>query len=220
MQTPDVVVLVPGFLGFTRFGGFYYFADRLLAVLRGLLEEALGYPVPVVPCTVDRASDEVGGVPGEDRTGQQHDPPKGLHDMQKRPTIAARAATVVATAITQVAHRTRRLRVMICFVRCVVESLNSRISFAACVSGSATSTADFATTRSTDRICVSEAREPSVWTRASTSSNVSSRMGLSGIGRGSAVGLAVQHGEQLSVRHAQRAGHRGAANGRLAVTLE
>jgi hypothetical protein len=26
MQTPDVVALVPGFLGFTRFGGFYYFA--------------------------------------------------------------------------------------------------------------------------------------------------------------------------------------------------
>ena len=51
MQTPDVVILVPGFLGFTRFGGFYYFADRLLAVMRGLLEEALGYPVPVVPCT-------------------------------------------------------------------------------------------------------------------------------------------------------------------------
>ena len=51
MQTPDVVVLVPGFLGFARFGGFYYFADRLIAVLRGLLEEALGYPVPVVPCT-------------------------------------------------------------------------------------------------------------------------------------------------------------------------
>ncbi len=51
MQTPDVVVLVPGFLGFTRFGGFYYFADRLIAAIRGLLEEALPYPVPVVPCT-------------------------------------------------------------------------------------------------------------------------------------------------------------------------
>jgi pimeloyl-ACP methyl ester carboxylesterase len=51
MQTPDVVVLVPGFLGFTRFGGFYYFADRLIAVLRGLLEEPVGYPVPVVPVT-------------------------------------------------------------------------------------------------------------------------------------------------------------------------
>ena len=49
MKTPDVVLLVPGFLGFTRFGGFYYFADRLIAVLRGLLEEPLGYPVPVVP---------------------------------------------------------------------------------------------------------------------------------------------------------------------------
>ena len=51
MKTPDVVVLVPGALGFARLGGFYYFADRLVAVLRGLLEEALGYAVPVVPCT-------------------------------------------------------------------------------------------------------------------------------------------------------------------------
>jgi len=51
MKTPDVVVLVPGFLGFARFGGFYYFADRLIAVLRGLLEEPLGYAVPVIPVT-------------------------------------------------------------------------------------------------------------------------------------------------------------------------
>ncbi len=51
MQTPDVVVLLPGFLGFNRFGGFYYFADRVIAVLRGLLEEPLGYPLPVVPVT-------------------------------------------------------------------------------------------------------------------------------------------------------------------------
>jgi hypothetical protein len=51
MNTPDVVVLVPGFLGFARFGGFYYFADRVASVMRGHLEEALGYPVPVVPCT-------------------------------------------------------------------------------------------------------------------------------------------------------------------------
>jgi len=43
MQTPDVVVLVPGFLGFTHFGGFYYFADRLIAVLRGLYDRR--------PCT-------------------------------------------------------------------------------------------------------------------------------------------------------------------------
>ncbi len=49
MQTSDAVVLVPGFLGFSRFGGFYYFADRLIAVLRGLLEEAMASPVPVVP---------------------------------------------------------------------------------------------------------------------------------------------------------------------------
>jgi len=51
METPDVVVLVPGFLGFARFGGFYYFADRLIALLRGLLEEPLGYAVPVIPVT-------------------------------------------------------------------------------------------------------------------------------------------------------------------------
>jgi hypothetical protein len=51
MKTPDVIVLVPGFLGFARLGGFYYFADRLMAVIRGLLEEGLERPVPVVPCT-------------------------------------------------------------------------------------------------------------------------------------------------------------------------
>src|SRR5437667_10069102 len=51
MITPDVVVLIPGFLGFTRFAGFYYFVDRLIAVLRGLLEEPLGCPVAVVPVT-------------------------------------------------------------------------------------------------------------------------------------------------------------------------
>jgi len=51
METPDVVILVPGFLGFTRFGGFYYFADRMIAVLRGLLEEPLGYAVAVIPIT-------------------------------------------------------------------------------------------------------------------------------------------------------------------------
>ena len=51
MQTPDVVVLVPGFLGFARFGGFYYFAERVVAVLRGILEDRLSYTVQVVPCT-------------------------------------------------------------------------------------------------------------------------------------------------------------------------
>jgi len=49
-RTPDVVVMAPGFLGFARFGGFYYFADRVVAVVRGLLEDALGRTVPVVPC--------------------------------------------------------------------------------------------------------------------------------------------------------------------------
>jgi pimeloyl-ACP methyl ester carboxylesterase len=51
MRTPDLVVLVPGFLGFARFGGFYYFAERVGAVLRSVVEERLGYTVPVVPCT-------------------------------------------------------------------------------------------------------------------------------------------------------------------------
>ncbi len=51
MQTSDVVVLVPGFLGFARFGGFYYFAERVVAVLRGALEERLDRTVQVVPCT-------------------------------------------------------------------------------------------------------------------------------------------------------------------------
>lgn len=55
MQTPDVVVLVPGFLGFARFGGFYYFAERVVAVLRGVLEERLDRTVPVVPCTTQPA---------------------------------------------------------------------------------------------------------------------------------------------------------------------
>jgi pimeloyl-ACP methyl ester carboxylesterase len=56
MQTSaDVVVLVPGFLGFARFGGFYYFAERVVAVLRGVLEERLDRAVPVVPCTTQPA---------------------------------------------------------------------------------------------------------------------------------------------------------------------
>ena len=50
-QTADAVVLVPGFLGFSRIGNFYYFADRVVAVLRGALERAVGRRVPVVPCT-------------------------------------------------------------------------------------------------------------------------------------------------------------------------
>ncbi|AUX47999.1 uncharacterized protein SOCE26_095250 [Sorangium cellulosum] len=49
-QTADVVVLVPGFLGFGRVGEFYYFAERVISVIRGALEMRLGRPVPVVPC--------------------------------------------------------------------------------------------------------------------------------------------------------------------------
>ena len=44
-------ILVLGFLGFARFGGFYYFADRLIAALRGFVEEPLRRPVEVVPVT-------------------------------------------------------------------------------------------------------------------------------------------------------------------------
>jgi pimeloyl-ACP methyl ester carboxylesterase len=47
----DVVVLVPGFFGFARFGGFYYFAERLITVLRGSLESSEGTVLPVVPVT-------------------------------------------------------------------------------------------------------------------------------------------------------------------------
>jgi len=68
MATPDVVVLVPGLLGSTRFGGFYYFVDRLIAVLRGLLEEPLGYPVAVVPVTTlptDSLGKSTGRTPPE-----------------------------------------------------------------------------------------------------------------------------------------------------------
>jgi pimeloyl-ACP methyl ester carboxylesterase len=50
LHAPDVVLLAPGFLGFSRFGSFYYFTDRVVATVRGILEEALDRPVPVVPC--------------------------------------------------------------------------------------------------------------------------------------------------------------------------
>ncbi|MDC0744805.1 hypothetical protein [Polyangium mundeleinium] len=46
----DLVVLVPGFLGFSRVGEFYYFAERVIATLRGALEARLDRCVPVVPC--------------------------------------------------------------------------------------------------------------------------------------------------------------------------
>jgi pimeloyl-ACP methyl ester carboxylesterase len=49
MKTPDLVVLVPGFFGFDRFGTFSYFGDRVSAAIRGHLEASVRTPVPVVP---------------------------------------------------------------------------------------------------------------------------------------------------------------------------
>jgi hypothetical protein len=45
----DLVVLMPGFLGFAHFGGFYYFADRIAAALRAALEIEAERAVPVIP---------------------------------------------------------------------------------------------------------------------------------------------------------------------------
>ena len=45
----DVVALLPGFLGFSHFGGFYYFADRVASALRAALEIQTGRSVPVIP---------------------------------------------------------------------------------------------------------------------------------------------------------------------------
>ena len=45
----DLVVLLPGFLGFGHFGGFYYFADRVASSLRGALELQSGRSIPVIP---------------------------------------------------------------------------------------------------------------------------------------------------------------------------
>jgi pimeloyl-ACP methyl ester carboxylesterase len=47
----DVVVLVPGFLGFSLIGRFPYFADRVPATLAGLLRERWGRDVSLVPAT-------------------------------------------------------------------------------------------------------------------------------------------------------------------------
>lgn len=51
----NVVVLVPGFFGFGRLGDFYYFADRVAALLRGSLEHQLGQRVPVMGASTDPA---------------------------------------------------------------------------------------------------------------------------------------------------------------------
>ncbi len=49
MPFDDVVLLVPGFLGFSRLGEFYYFADRVSAALRGALQATMQRTIPVVP---------------------------------------------------------------------------------------------------------------------------------------------------------------------------
>jgi hypothetical protein len=47
--TPDLVLLLPGFFGFNRLSGFYYFAERAAAAIRGGLDVREGRPIPVVP---------------------------------------------------------------------------------------------------------------------------------------------------------------------------
>ena len=48
----EAVVLIPGFLGFEQLGGFYYFADRVGAALRGALAALRdGEETPVIPVT-------------------------------------------------------------------------------------------------------------------------------------------------------------------------
>jgi pimeloyl-ACP methyl ester carboxylesterase len=49
MAFDDVVVLIPGFLGFSRLGGFYYFAERIAAALRCALEVRHGRAISVIP---------------------------------------------------------------------------------------------------------------------------------------------------------------------------
>lgn len=51
MMSDDLVLLLPGFFGFTRISGLYYFAERVAAAIRGGLDMCLGQPVPVVPLT-------------------------------------------------------------------------------------------------------------------------------------------------------------------------
>jgi pimeloyl-ACP methyl ester carboxylesterase len=50
--TSDLVFLIPGFLGFERFGNLGYFADRVTAALRACLEDRLQHPVHVVPVPI------------------------------------------------------------------------------------------------------------------------------------------------------------------------
>jgi hypothetical protein len=49
MAVRDLVLLLPGFFGFTRLSGFYYFAERSAAAIRGGLDVQERRPIPVVP---------------------------------------------------------------------------------------------------------------------------------------------------------------------------
>lgn len=48
-EAREVVIMVPGFLGFERLGGFAYFADQLAATLRASLESRTRRRTPVIP---------------------------------------------------------------------------------------------------------------------------------------------------------------------------
>jgi len=61
----DVVVLVPGFLGFSVFGRFPYFADRVPSTLAALLREKWARDVSVVPASTvptGRLRDRIGEI--------------------------------------------------------------------------------------------------------------------------------------------------------------
>ena len=49
MTVSDVVILIPGFLGFDRIGHFPYFANRVGAALRGCIVGLAGVDIPVIP---------------------------------------------------------------------------------------------------------------------------------------------------------------------------
>lgn len=46
----DIAVLLPGFFGFTRIGGFFYFAERVGAAIRGAVQARVSRPVPILQC--------------------------------------------------------------------------------------------------------------------------------------------------------------------------
>lgn len=75
MRFKDVVVLVPGFLGFTRLGGFYYFGERIAATLRGALARITSRQVPVIP---------VSSLPVDRLANRQHYLMRGLERLYDR----------------------------------------------------------------------------------------------------------------------------------------